>query len=1110
MRKVTLGLIMLAALLPGTGQTLGLGEIELKSALNQELDAEIEVLSAVAEDAEQLIVKLASRDAFARAGIDRPFFLQQLKFKVLVKNNKPYVKIYTKSAIREPYLSFLVEIDWPEGHMLREYTLLLDPPVYSGMETSGSSVSSDGGRPFIDPADQQYMTQPVSSQQSSSQSLWGDESASAPQVQARPVAPQQNNVQAPQQYQPAPQNRVPVESQVYPAVVETRSASGEVTYRPMPQARPPQPQVRQARVRQVDGTYRVQKHDTLWSIADRSRPNDSVTIKQMMLALVKENPEAFINGNMHGVKRGYILRMPDMNSINRVSRQQAIAEARAHSALWREYRQSMATSTPASALDSDLSSGDTSAKTDLEEIEGKLSIVSASESEGGEADVAGQDPNAEITRLKKQLSMAHESLESERLEKENLQSRLNELEQRVNSVLEMGDVELAKLQSDLQGTRQDVEAAVKSDVVDSQALEMPAADKITDEVVMPDESAMVDMPESTSEVDVGTVTEETALADDVQLPMGEEPLFVDEAQTTEPAAADMSAATPAPAPVMPDTAAPSFVKEQPKTFLEKILNEPNMLAAIGGAILALIVVIGLIVRRKRLNQSASDDDWMPEAAADDMMDLDDATVQMNAMDDMHLDSEKKTNLEPGGDRNLEKTVSSLAGGADTQAEAEQDDVLSEADVYLAYGIYQQAEDLLNSALQQNPDRDDYRMKLLETHYAAKDSAAFASLAEVVKGRKAGDKEYWERVILMGQELCPGNALFEAGDLDVSGLATDDLIPQKPEAADLDLDMGDSLADLGLGDDLDSDATQVLSEPLDLDSSTDELGGLDDLAGFDDELSVDDSSDLTMDSGDLDFDMGELDAGAEETASGDSGLDLDVGDDFALDLDASDLGLEEVADTGSADAEMDLSMDMDATDLGSGDEDMSLDLDSGDGDMSLSLDAGDLSSGDEDMSLDLDTGDDDSLDLSMDFEDSSDEMGLSMDMDSTDLGSGDEDMSLSMDMDTGDDALDLTMDMEAGSDEEISFDMDDDAGEVELDLSMDDSSSDGLSFDAGDDDFDISALSEDVDEIGTKLELARAYLEMGDKDGAMSILGEVKEEGNEAQQKEATELLQQAS
>ena len=100
MRKLTLSLAVMAALLPSRGIPLGLGEIELNSALNQELNAEIEVLSASPEDADQLIVQLADRDAFNRAGIDRPYILQQLKFKVAEKNGQPVVKVYTKTPIR--------------------------------------------------------------------------------------------------------------------------------------------------------------------------------------------------------------------------------------------------------------------------------------------------------------------------------------------------------------------------------------------------------------------------------------------------------------------------------------------------------------------------------------------------------------------------------------------------------------------------------------------------------------------------------------------------------------------------------------------------------------------------------------------------------------------------------------------------------------------------------------------------------------------------------------------------------------------------------------------------------------------------------------------------
>ncbi|MDH5473383.1 MAG: hypothetical protein OEY61_11055 [Gammaproteobacteria bacterium] len=1048
MRKLTLSLAVLAALLPGQGQTLGLGEIELKSALNQELDAEIEVLSAAPEDAEQLIVKLADRDAFARAGIDRPFQLQQLKFKVFLKEDKPYVRVFTQSAIKEPFLSFLVEIDWPEGHMLREYTLLLDPPVYSGVETtqSGRPAEDDGERPFIDPAEQAF-AQPVTAQQAGS----------------RPA----------QRYEPMGQP-----SSARAPIIESYSAGGEVTYRAMPQAK------------NVSGSYRVKQNDTLWSMANRFRPDASISVEQMMLAMVRENPEAFIEENIHGVKRGYILRMPDRNSITSINRQQALAQVREHASLWREYRQSM-TGAPASAMEAEQGPGGSQQPMEMT-TDGQLSIVSASETEGGEADIAGQDPNAELSKLRSQLSMARESLESERLEKENLRARLNELEQRVTRVLEMDDSELAKLQMDLQGTKQEIEAAAEPVEAEIAEPEMPVeeAQITTEDSQVTDEAPLTAEGTGEEAVVTDTTAEEPAVIDEAaQLP-AEEPLFVDEAATKD--AAEVTAETEAAevaTPAMPDTTAPAFVQTESKTFIEKLLEQPSMLAAVGGAILAVIALIALVIRRKRVNKA--EDEWVaPETDSFDDLD-EDATVQMGALDaTMKMAADDAGQEESAFDEGLEDTVMGLQdSAAQAEEEPEQDDVLAEADVYLAYGIYQQAEDLLKSAIASNPERDDYRMKLLETHFAAKNSDAFADMAVEVKQRKGGDKSYWDRVVLMGRELCPSNALFEAGGLDVAGLDTDDLLPQKPETTDLELDAGE----------MDSDATQILSEPLDLGSFEEEstdtalegLGDLsDDLSGFDDDLSLDETTDELAE--DLEFNLDDLaESETAEAESDDGGLDVE--DDFALDFEASDLGLEESTKAIDAEPDMDLSMDI------GGDEelDLSMDMDAG-GDDEMSLDMG----GDEelDLSMDMDAGGDDEMSLDMGGDE---ELDLSMDMDA----GGDDEMSLDM---GGDEELDLSMDMDIGGDDEMSLDM---GGDEELDLSMDmdiGDSGDEISIDAGDDDFDISSLSEDVDEVGTKLELARAYLEMGDKEGARSILDEVKQEGNNEQQKEAEELLQQAS
>ena len=132
-----LGVIVAAALfLPDTGYTLGLGEIEVNSALNQKLNADIELLSATPEDAETIIIKLASRKEFSRAGLDRPYLLNDLRFKSVVINDVLYIKVSSGSPIREPFLNFLIEIDWPNGHLLREYTVLLDPPVFMTQQSS--------------------------------------------------------------------------------------------------------------------------------------------------------------------------------------------------------------------------------------------------------------------------------------------------------------------------------------------------------------------------------------------------------------------------------------------------------------------------------------------------------------------------------------------------------------------------------------------------------------------------------------------------------------------------------------------------------------------------------------------------------------------------------------------------------------------------------------------------------------------------------------------------------------------------------------------------------------------------------------------------------------
>ena len=121
---------------------VGLGEITVSSSLNEPLDATIQVLNAVELDDNQLLVSLASPEAFERGGVTRDFFLNQLQFSLSRDGaNQRIINIVTEQPVVSPYLDVLVQLQWPEGRVMREYTLLLDLPIYSQDQSSALQVA---------------------------------------------------------------------------------------------------------------------------------------------------------------------------------------------------------------------------------------------------------------------------------------------------------------------------------------------------------------------------------------------------------------------------------------------------------------------------------------------------------------------------------------------------------------------------------------------------------------------------------------------------------------------------------------------------------------------------------------------------------------------------------------------------------------------------------------------------------------------------------------------------------------------------------------------------------------------------------------------------------
>jgi len=212
MRRLMLMACLLSSsfLWPSSSWALGLGEIHLNSALNEPMNAEIDLIAATPDELTALRASLANRDAFTRYGIDRPPFLSTLTFKVgKGKDGRDALLVRSSDAIPEPFVTFLVEVNWARGRLMREYTVLLDPPVYTPGETASSAA-------------------PVT----------------APTV---PAAPARRTTASP----------------TAPAVVNRAPSAGASTGRSAPESAAPS----------AGGSYRVNQGDTLTKIARSLRAN---------------------------------------------------------------------------------------------------------------------------------------------------------------------------------------------------------------------------------------------------------------------------------------------------------------------------------------------------------------------------------------------------------------------------------------------------------------------------------------------------------------------------------------------------------------------------------------------------------------------------------------------------------------------------------------------------------------------------------------------------------------------------------------------------------------------------------------------------------------------
>jgi pilus assembly protein FimV len=1132
--------LWLTALLPINSFALGLGEIEVRSFLNQPLNAEIQVISARPGEIDDLLVSLASREAFTRAGLERPRHLSDLKF--TVKTNEAgdtaVIVVSTRASIKEPFLNFLIEADWSKGRLLREFTVLLDPPFYADQPAAVETLS-ESSPPA---ASEEAAASDIMPTSSDGADMSSDEATGDGTI-TEPIALAESS--------------------------SAENSSGSQTSQDSQTSSPPSSSEYVAEESQniIQGDVLVVKGDTLWSIASLYKDDDH-SMSQVMLAFQRTNPDAFTNGNINNMKVGAVLRAPSADELDALSQQAAYAEALVQNGLWDEYVARVTGVSPAIGGAAD----DLQSSVEGESVsQGELSLLMPAE---GDSNSTGTGDSADIEQLRTKLALAEEDLEASRIENEDLESRISELQARLSKVeelqkmVEIEDDSLAQLQAGQNGNQTvevvdgESEDSMAEDATDSATAGENAVEEtikadeeaLLEELLAEEAAAQAEEQAALQQADMTDGESDAAASDDVVeeqplVAIGDDDQMVDE--ETQP-----KAVIPPPAPViitestsaggdsMLDGILPTDMLDMIPS-MGSVFSNPIILAAVGGVIVLLLVLV--VVKRRK---AAQDDDFGVggDSGGGDLFAGDDEdeltpihltepedsfetdiiapTAEDMAPEELPVEAvEEDQDVDQFAATAIVSAVDMPEPEAPAPAVGEQDDVLNEVDVYLAYGLYDNAEDLLKSSLVENPERADYRSKLLDTYFATKKSDAFVKEAENLKGMGNLASPYWDRVQIMGYELAPDNALFS--DAKDSGLSAADLEIAKPQEADFDLgaseddDTNFSSADFNLGEeDTDGDFVEdsTLGEAGDLESTQQVSATADKSPMFDDDDdAADDLLDLPDDLGDeLEFSIddepvgddtefpGDLELPGKLNIPGDEVGELDMLDD--LDLDAFD---EDVAEQAADNADTKLDLGIDDEDLELDDEVQVRAADDVDTALDLGMDADDdLAGGDFD---------EDDIDLGMDDTGSTDAIepieeaaGLELD-----IGDGDEDISI-IDF-GGDDFVEPTEMMPSISSAEIDDDDDD--------FVLDDDDEEGLrtgTFAPGDfeepaasvdsladlDDMDDLMLPDDVDEVSTKLDLARAFIDMGDTEGARGSLEEVISEGSAEQKAEAKTLLDQ--
>lgn len=1081
---------------------LGLGEMELDSALNQPLSAEIKLIDKQGLTSSEIKPKLASAADFERAGIDRYQFLTQMKFSV----NGDRILITTRDPVNEPFLNFLVELNWPAGRVLREYTVLLDPPVFeegrvqpliavpAGSVQSQTTVTAPQSRPEPKPTPKrsnswQTPAAPGTYKVQPNDTLWEIALATRPDAS---VTPQQMMI-ALQDVNPGAFingniNRLKTHTVLDipdASIIETvnnREAVAEVVR---------QNRELKAGVAQIDATGRN---------TDTSGPRKSTGNGEVRLLASEASGDSNQSGGAVSGKAG-----------------------------------------TAGAAETDLAIA--------------LENLDKSQRENQELVERLNALEEQLAKMERLISLQNDQLA-------NMQAG-TEPAAKADATVQEPAAETAGVATTEAATEQTSESVTESATTpaeDAAPVEQQTETEAVAEAA-PQEAPATEDAESESEAGTDYNYSEGAAAETEQAAP---------VQTAEQKAmAERAAAEARRSAAESDKGIVAKVMADPYPYFAVAAGLLLMLVyaimklkarkeedAVAEAEAELNAAEAAAMAPGNSELDLPDNNELP--GFDDNLSSDNGDDSFGNFDlgDEELDSNIESDL---SDIDLD-AYEDADGEYETVGQTE--DAISESDIYIAYGKFDQAIELLKGAIAAEPERTDLRLKQLEVLSSLDDAEAFAEAEAnlIAIGDSAANAEAAEFRQQLSNPIEPEIRADEPGALSLDGELPsidesaedefeggmdfgaaldfgDDAAPeddgigaQLEEVPDLKLDessdfdaekegvdmsleddapeLDDDLLNFDLGDDDELSAETVAADSSDdvLTEESDSLASLDDA---DDELpSLDlDADDLTTDLEDI---TAELPAEPENDSA--SSIDFSV-DDFDLDSDSNDLVDSTETLEGPAESPV-------AGELADSEDDLSLDFEVDEATTSSNEELDDLLDADGDLDT-VASSEEELPELTFDVEDSSDsehadsELAESADDVSVEEAgeeAGEEVAHEAPESDTSADPVD-----ESSADEDELVAAPDSEGEnvsddLEALMSGDDDlagGSDligGIDLDelaAADDEFDFLA---GTDECATKLDLARAYVDMEDIDGAKELLQEVVQEGNDAQKQEAKDLM----